>query len=217
MSANECELLLSKIIDIIIRYENQIEDVRIQLARNQYFFPSPSFKRIAIDGKGYLREEDLEGFLRHYGLSVNDKELRRFFISDKEKSTVMSYNSFLDQVLPSTDLELKTKCLERKNKDLETVSQVLLADVDRLITSIYQKEIELFRALKGNINRFIEFDIELIEFVFSMLSDDNSGYLTFKSLLSFMKKNGYTFDKRGYESLMKRVDKKAKAESIMLN
>jgi len=77
MSANECELLLSKIIDIIIRYENQvirftnslnlheqIEDVRIQLAKNQYFFPSPSFKRIAIDGKGYLREEDLEGFLR---------------------------------------------------------------------------------------------------------------------------------------------------------
>jgi len=75
---------------------------------------------------------------------------------------------------------LKTKCLERKTKDLETVSQVLLADVDRLITSIYQKEIELFRALKGNINRFIEFDIELIEFIFSQLSDDSSGYLTFK-------------------------------------
>jgi len=30
------------------------------------------------------------------------------------------------------------------------------------------------------------------------------------SLLSFMKKNGYSFDKRGFESLMKRIDRKAK-------
>jgi len=99
---------------------------------------------------------------------------------------VLKNSSFLDQVLPTTDLELRTKCLDRKNKEIETTNEVLLADVDRMITSIFQKEIELFRALKGNINRFIEFDIEMIEFVFSMLQDDNSGYLSFKRFLIFL-------------------------------
>jgi len=210
MSTSECELLLSKLIDILIKYENQIEDVRILLAKNNYFLPSFAFKRIVNDKKGYLVEADLESFLRHYGLTTGEKELKRFFISDQQKSNILSYNNFLDQVLPTNDLELRTKCLDRKNKEIETTNEVLLADVDRMITSIYQKEIELFRALKGNINRFIEFDIEMIDFVFSMLADDNSGYLSFKSILSFMKKNGYTFDKRGFESLMRRIDKKAK-------
>lgn len=64
MSTSECELLLSKLIDIIIKYENQVEDVRILLAKNNYFLPSFAFKRIANDGKGYLVEADLESFLR---------------------------------------------------------------------------------------------------------------------------------------------------------
>ena len=77
MFTNDCERSLAKVIDTISKYEiqvfplktlaynPQIEDIRVQLAKNVNFSPYHSFKRINKTGSGSISEEELSIFLKY--------------------------------------------------------------------------------------------------------------------------------------------------------
>jgi len=99
-----------------------------------------------------------------------------FFVNQKK--------SFLNHVLPATDLNSRAACLERMNKKGFDIDNPFLRDLDRLISAIYQKEYEFSRALEGSKTKVLSHHMGLIDNAFLRLIDDITGFLSFKRYLS---------------------------------
>lgn len=79
-------------------------------------------------------------------------------------------------MLPSTDVDLRNTCLERPHRGIEGGA----ADVDRLITAVYQKANEYTRTLEASKKKLSSVNNQLLEKIFQYLADDVTGYLSFK-------------------------------------
>ncbi len=82
--------------------------------------------------------------------------------------------------MPFSDLDLRSKCLNKVTSKTEEPDEVEIRDVDRLITAIYQKEYEFSKAFEGSKNKLLSYHSTLLDSAFLRLIDDITGYLTFK-------------------------------------
>lgn len=207
MSMTDCEKGVARLIHIIVEHGEHVERARIELAKNPNFSPFTSFRRINKSTTGFLTEDDLHSFLREHGVNINEGGLKQFFSVEKDKSYGITYNNFLNQVLPLTDIELRNSCLERSHKGNREVSEVDHNGVDQLLALVYLKEYEYTRAIEANKAKLTSSNNLLVEKVFQSLADDVTGYLSFKSISAFMKHNNLNFGKKEYENFMSRIDK----------
>jgi len=96
--------------------ERKLESLRQRLCLIRDFAPHSAFQRIDRDATGRIKSVELLNFLRdHHSLSASESELFylvKFFDSDNDGA--LSFQDFLQMLLPCEDNCLRNVTLDRK-------------------------------------------------------------------------------------------------------
>lgn len=80
--------------------------------------------------------------------------------------------------MPVSDIELRNACLN--DKEAKTDDEMLLRECDRMIAAVFHKEIEYRRSVELLKKKLLGFHNVVVDKAFSLLSDEVTGYLSFK-------------------------------------
>lgn len=102
----------------------QIEYRRKDLARLPDFEPYRVFQGIDTEKKGELDGSDIERFLREHYYDVTEEQVLEFIKEfDADEDSKLSFEEFLQIVLPATNPNLRHITMMRKNSYLYLTEQ----------------------------------------------------------------------------------------------
>jgi hypothetical protein len=123
--------------------ERQVELMRQILGEQPDFEPYAAYTRLDENRKGKVDEVDLLYFLEGNGIPVEQAETRAVFHKyDLDEDGLLSYNEFLEMVLPSSDPDLRAVICQRPNDEVRR-HEVLSHEIEYALSSLIHLEIKL--------------------------------------------------------------------------
>lgn len=123
--------------------ERQVELMRQILGEQPDFEPYAAYTRLDENRKGKVDEVDLLYFLEGNGIPVEQAETRAVFHKyDLDEDGLLSYNEFLEMVLPSSDPDLRAVICQRPNYEVRR-HEVLSHEIEYALSSLIHSEIKL--------------------------------------------------------------------------
>lgn len=186
----------------INKYDNDIDNIRIKLAKVDNFEMEMLFKRLDIDAKMFLSLNDFKCFLNEKG--VRDYEeggLRRFIHSyDKDNDFAISYSEFVEIILPQKDLKLKEEMIQHHNK-----CECDMNEVEDLFLEIIIKELDMIKELVTIANE-VKMTEGFITYEAFLAIVRGEKYITKENLGFFLKENNFEYENEEVNRIVFRLD-----------
>ncbi len=192
----------------LMRYESQIESVKINLALNPDFNCEDAFRIFELNGRGFLDGCDLKCGLNLIGVFPTDQEIRllmnRF---DLLKGGCINYSDFFDMVVPFEkeyrniiENRCPNPCALPRCPDVFCYSTICcLRDLFNLIINA-ENDINNNRKLFGTLR------LKLRD-IFGLLDCLRRGYITNSDLVVYLRSRGLFCTNKDADLLFIRLDK----------
>ena len=188
--------------------ESQVEDAKLELAKNPDFNCEDAFRLFETNYKGYLDINDIKSGLNLIGLNPTEKELnllmKRF---DIQKNGFINYADFFDMVVP---FEKNIRELVEKRRP-STVCPIrspkifkekTIADLKNLFELLIKSEDDI------NNDRKTLGTLRLkLKDIFGLLDKDGKGYFDVEEMVVYLANNGLLDNNRDADLLFIRLDK----------
>ena len=188
--------------------ESQVEDAKLELAKNPDFNCEDAFRLFETNYKGYLDINDIKSGLNLIGLNPTEKELnllmKRFEI---QKNGFINYADFFDMVVP---FEKNIRELVEKRRP-STVCPIrspkifkekTIADLKNLFELLIKSEDDV------NNDRKTLGTLRLkLKDIFGLLDKDGKGYFDVEEMVVYLANNGLLDNNRDADLLFIRLDK----------
>ena len=173
---------LNDYIKFLLKGENKIEDIKINLSKISDFSVEDAFRMFEKNGRGYLDRDDIR-----YGLSLLyiypseynlDLFLRRF---DLQKKGFISYEDFYDMIVPF-EKEYRLNMNKRLPKS-NCPQSYLGREINNMLASLFKFLLDFEN--KANIEKK-SLNIDFKD-VFDELDNEKQGYFNFDNFLDYLK------------------------------
>lgn len=180
----------AKIRDIFVKTaqgELAVEQERQQLASMRDFEPYAAFQRIDRSARGYINGKDVALFLKDNECPQHSSEDCRLLIRyfDSGDGSKLSYNDFLQALLPCDDSYLRAACTQRPNYYVSRYSFLPLR-VERGLANLLAREITLQKILEKLKRKLeVQYDFDM-KGCFKAIDDWGYNYIDEKNLKRFL-------------------------------
>jgi Ca2+-binding EF-hand superfamily protein len=207
MLSYETERRLKNYLTAIAEGELQIEGLRQRLAQICDFSPCMAFQRIDRDANESVTSCELYNFIRENCVhTISEGELYRlvkFF--DNNEDGRLSYNEFEQILLPCEDNCLRRLAQDRRAYRVARYENLPL-DIERSITAIIEREIELIRRL-DLLKRELEVRFDFTPYAsFKTIDRYGEGFINVNNLSIFLRSNGFYPTDREIKAIIRRID-----------
>ena len=182
--------------------ESQVEDAKLELAKNPDFNCEDAFRLFETNYKGYLDINDIKSGLNLIGLNPTEKELNLLM-----KRGFINYADFFDMVVP---FEKNIRELVEKRRP-STVCPIrspkifkekTIADLKNLFELLIKSEDDI------NNDRKTLGTLRLkLKDIFGLLDKDGKGYFDVEEMVVYLANNGLLDNNRDADLLFIRLDK----------
>lgn len=207
MLGYESERRLKNFLVAIGDGERDLEAARSRLCMIRDFAPNSAFQRLDRDYSNTITSRELCNFLRDNNVyHVSDSEaytLVQFFDSDGNGR--LSFQEFLQMVLPCEDNFLRNQTLDRYAQRVGRYDN-LPRDIELALTSVLEKEIDLQRRLES-LKREMQCQYDYSPFAaFRSVDRYNTGRIDSVSVGSFLRQNGHYSSEMENLAIVRRMD-----------
>ncbi|CAD8075630.1 unnamed protein product [Paramecium sonneborni] len=144
--------MFRKYLEDFIKFENEVENKREQLAHNIYFEPYTIFSRLDCKKILHIDINDLKNFFSDNGLIDCDDDLLLMIRKlDIDKDQYISFSEFSRYILPHRDQELNCLANNRQSYHLHENNLPIL--VQKQLMQVFQAEIELNKKMFNQIQQ----------------------------------------------------------------
>jgi Ca2+-binding EF-hand superfamily protein len=203
----ESERRLKEILVAVGDGERALEAARQRLSSIRDFAPHSAFQRLDRDSNAFVSSLEILNYLRdHRNFTISESEtyrLVKFFDSDEDGR--LSFQDFLQMLLPCTDNLLRNITLDRPSFRVGRFDS-LPYDIERALVEIIEKEVDLMRRLD-----ILKRDLE-IRYDYSTLSayravdKYNDGRIDTFNMGSFLRGCGHYATETELLAIIRRVD-----------
>eukprot|EP00331_Platyophrya_macrostoma_P011184 CAMPEP_0176412876 /NCGR_PEP_ID=MMETSP0127-20121128/4383_1 /TAXON_ID=938130 /ORGANISM="Platyophrya macrostoma, Strain WH" /LENGTH=561 /DNA_ID=CAMNT_0017792587 /DNA_START=46 /DNA_END=1731 /DNA_ORIENTATION=+ len=197
---------VADLLEAIAEGEIKAEIQRLVLAEKYSFEPYSAFKRIALAPRSYITSTDLHEFLLENKVTVTSGECRDLLNAfDADKDGSLSYNEFLNIVLPRTDPVLRKRVTLRETYPLRD-DERLPYDIEYALTRLLEEELNAIQrteSLKGGIHASADYTAGR---VFNTIDYDAKNYLIFEDFADFSDDIGRGLSEKQIDALIRRLD-----------
>jgi len=203
----ESERRLKELLVAVGDGERALEGARQRLCSIRDFAPHSAFQRFDRDCNAFVSSLEILNYLRdHRNFTISESEtyrLVKFFDSDEDGR--LSFQDFLQMLLPCTDNLLRNITLDRPSFRVGRFDS-LPYDIERSLCEIIEKEIDLQRRLD-----ILKRDLE-VRYDFSTLSAYrsvdryNDGRIDTFNLGSFLRSCGHYATETELLAIVRRID-----------
>ena len=193
---------LNDYIKFLLKGENQIENIKINLSKISDFSVEDAFRIFEKNGRGYLDRDDIK-----YGLSVLniypseynlDLFIKRY---DLQKKGFISYEDFYDMVVPF-EKEFRLEMNKRIPKS-NCPQSYLGKEINNMLNTLFKFLIDFEN--KANIEKK-SLNIDFKD-VFNELDTEKQGYFNFDNFLDYLKEYELIEENINPDLLYIRLDK----------
>ena len=188
--------------------ESQIEDAKINLAKNEDFNCEDAFRLFESNGKGTLDKNDLKNGLNLLGINPSEQDLnlllKRF---DLQKNGFINYADFFDLVVPfeKNQRQIVENREPKSNVPLKSpdiFNEKTVNDLKNLFELIIKSENEINNDRKtlGTLR------LKLKE-IFGMLDKNGKGFFDIDEMMVYFANNGILENNKDADLLFIRLDK----------
>ena len=199
--------ILTNIFLMISHYEEEIEQIRIQLNSKSNF---DLIQLYSIIGKNKtITSEKLYQFYIDYSndKDINKEELINYlskiiFFYDEDKNGELSYSEFISFVLSQTKYNLRRKIHNNNynNEDNNLISK----DIIYLFNALVEKEIEMIQNLENYERKLYLIKGYNPKLIFNQIKSNN--YITPASIIKILDNQGIKNSNNEIQRIMKRFD-----------
>ena len=199
--------ILTNIFLMISHYEEEIEQIRIQLNSKSNFDLIQLYS--IIGNNKTITPEKLFQFYFDYSNDedINKEELTNYltkiiFFYDEDKNGELSYSEFISFVLSQTKYNLRRKIHNNNfnNEDNNSISK----DIIFLFNSLVEKEIEMIQNLENYERRLYLIKGFNPKLIFNQIKSNN--YITPASIIKVLDSQGIKNTNNEIQRIMKRFD-----------
>lgn len=207
MLGYESERRLKNFLVAVGDGERDLELARQRLCNIPDFAPHAAFQRLDRDYSLQISSRELGNFLRDNGIyHVLDSELGtlvQFF--DSNGNQRLSFQEFLQIVLPCEDNYLRNRTLDRPSRHVGRYDY-LPRDIELALATVIEKEIDLQRRLES-LKRDLELQYDYSPYAaFRSVDRYNSGRIDQVNAGSFLRQNGHYASEMELLAIVRRID-----------
>jgi len=204
---HESERRLKELLVAVGDGERTLESSRQRLCNIRDFAPHSAFQRFDRDCNAFVSSGEIVTFLRdqrNFGISEGEAfRLVRFFDSDEDGR--LSFQDFLQMLLPCTDNLLRNISLDRHSTRVGRFES-LPYDIERALLDIIEKEVDLMRRL-DTLKRELEsrFDFSAMA-AYRSIDRYNDGRINTFNLGTFLRSVGHYASETELLAIVRRID-----------
>ena len=175
---------LNEYIKFLIKGENKIEELKIELSKNNDFNVEDIFRIFEKNGRNYLDKDDIKYGLSIFNIYPDEYNFDLFFKRfDQQKKGFFSYEDFFDILVPF-EKEFRQNVQKRLPKS--NCPQIVLSrELNNKLSNLFKFLIDFEN--KANIEKK-SLNIDYNE-IFNELDTDKQGYFDFENFMDYL--NGY--------------------------
>ena len=198
--------ILSRIFLMVSEYEEEIEQIRIQLNSENNFDLVQLFSNLSTN-HSITSHNLLEFYLQYSDDSeINIEELELYltkiiFFYDEDRNGELSYSEFISFVLSQTKYNLRRKIHINNNDDYK---YELSNNIIILFNGLVEKEIELIQNLEIFENQLYQIKGFNPSLIFEKI--ENKGYITPGSIIMILDEQDIKISNNSIQNIMRRFD-----------
>ena len=202
---SEIYKVLTNIFIMISHYEDEIEQIRIQLNTQPNFDLIELYSMIGKN-KPITAENLFHFYFEYYnGIDINKEELLNYlskiiFFYDEDKNNELSYSEFISFVLSQTKYNLRRKIHNNINLENKSLSK----DIIYIFNTLVEKEIEMIQSLENFERKLYSIKDYNPNIIFNQIKSNN--YITPASIIKVLDSQGIKNSNNEIQRIMKRFD-----------
>ncbi len=202
---SEIYKVLTNIFIMISHYEDEIEQIRIQLNTQPNFDLIELYSMIGKN-KPITAENLFQFYFEYYnGIDINKEELLNYlskiiFFYDEDKNNELSYSEFISFVLSQTKYNLRRKIHNNINLENKSLSK----DIIYIFNTLVEKEIEMIQSLENFERKLYSIKDYNPNIIFNQIKSNN--YITPASIIKVLDSQGIKNSNNEIQRIMKRFD-----------
>ena len=198
--------IISKIFLMISEYEDEIEQIRIQLNSENNFDLVQLFSHLSTNNS--VNTNNLRDFYIKFSddQEINIEELELYltkiiFFYDEDKNGKLSYSEFISFVLSQTKYNLRRQIHINHNNDNKNE---LSNNIIILFNGLVEKEIELIQNLENLENQLYQIENFNPSLIFEKIK--NNGFITPGSIIMILDEQDIKISNVAIQNIMRRFD-----------
>ena len=202
---SEIYKVLTNIFIMISHYEDEIEQIRIQLNTQPNFDLIELYSMIGKN-KPITAENLFQFYFEYYnGIDINKEELLNYlskiiFFYDEDKNNELSYSEFISFVLSQTKYNLRRKIHNNINLENKSLSK----DIIYIFNTLVEKEIEMIQSLENFERKLYSIKDYNPNIIFNQIKSND--YITPASIIKVLDSQGIKNSNNEIQRIMKRFD-----------
>ena len=202
---SEIYKVITNIFIMISHYEDEIEQIRIQLNTQPNFDLIELYSMIGKN-KPITAENLFHFYFEYYnGIDINKEELLNYlskiiFFYDEDKNNELSYSEFISFVLSQTKYNLRRKIHNNINLENKSLSK----DIIYIFNTLVEKEIEMIQSLENFERKLYSIKDYNPNLIFNQIKSNN--YITPASIIKVLDSQGIKNSNNEIQRIMKRFD-----------
>ena len=189
--------------------ETDIEDAKIELAKNQDFNAEDAFKLFESNDKGYLDKNDIKEGLNLIGVTPTEKELnllmKRF---DLQKSGFINYADFFDMVVPfETNSRQEVENRQPKSNVPDQPKNMFEENTIQALKKLFELIINSENKINDDRSTLGTLRLKLND-IFALLDKDGKGVFDNDEMMVYLANNNILENNKSADLLFIRLDKK---------
>ena len=202
---SEIYKVLTNIFIMISHYEDEIEQIRIQLNTQPNFDLIELYSMIGKN-KPITAENLFQFYFEYYnGIDINKEELLNYlskiiFFYDEDKNNELSYSEFISFVLSQTKYNLRRKIHNNINLENKSLSK----DIIYIFNTLVEKEIEMIQSLENFERKLYLIKDYNPDIIFNQIKSND--YITPASIIKVLDSQGIKNSNNEIQRIMKRFD-----------
>jgi Ca2+-binding EF-hand superfamily protein len=207
MLGYESERRLKNFLVAVGDGERELEHARARLCSIPDFAPHSAFQRIDRDASLQVTGREFANFLRDNQVyHVGENELHTLILFfDSNGNQRLSFQEFLQIVLPCEDNYLRNRTLDRPSRHVGRHDQ-LPRDIELALAQVIEKEIDLQRRLES-LKRELEVQYDYSPYAaFRSVDRYNSGRCDQVNVGAFLRQNGHHASEMELLAIVRRMD-----------